>query len=342
VGNDLGFSYQHAIEVTGDGDLVLYDNGNQRQPTAFSRGIEIGLTETATVPTAEINYQYVLPDSLYTGSNGDFDKLPNGNYMITAANPDDPGVNAHIIEVDPTDDSRVWQLRMGDDGTNSTFASDRIPGMYPQAFSVVKPDFVEFAGDPTLFLTTKVFTLGYTIHNEGVTDATYNWAIDDNEGMIGGTGEVFVPAGGSADLEIEGLAFNLYYPNVVEITVTPQLAPAKEQVVRLYLNTEAVPLLIDDANLPKSFALRQNYPNPFNPATIIAFDVPYAVQVKLTIYDILGREVITLHDGQLKAGRHAVTFSGRRADGQELAGGIYFARLVTPEYSKVRKMLLLK
>ena len=80
-----------------------------------------------------------------------------------------------------------------------------------------------------------------------------------------------------------------------------------------------------------------NYPNPFNPTTVIQYQLPKDTRVNLEIYDILGREVATLVNGQQTAGYHEVEF-----DGSRFASGVYFYRLATPTYSKVRKMILMK
>ena len=92
----------------------------------------------------------------------------------------------------------------------------------------------------------------------------------------------------------------------------------------------------DDA-LPKEFALRQNYPNPFNPVSTLRFDLPQGSEVSLMVYDILGREVTRLVHSFLEPGSHQVQW-----EGGEFPSGIYIARLLTPEYTKSIKMLLLK
>ncbi|MFC1619997.1 T9SS type A sorting domain-containing protein [Candidatus Neomarinimicrobiota bacterium] len=88
---------------------------------------------------------------------------------------------------------------------------------------------------------------------------------------------------------------------------------------------------------PQVIELLPNYPNPFNPATTIRYELPHVGPVTLSIYDILGREVARLVDGYVESGYHEVDWNGRQA-----ASGIYIARLVTPEYTKCIKMLLLK
>lgn len=95
--------------------------------------------------------------------------------------------------------------------------------------------------------------------------------------------------------------------------------------------------------LPEIYSLYPNYPNPFNPVTIVAYDLPETVPVTLTIYDILGRKVFKLVDNRLQgAGYYQVTWDGREGNGLPLPSGIYIARLVTPQYTKSVKMLLLK
>ena len=94
--------------------------------------------------------------------------------------------------------------------------------------------------------------------------------------------------------------------------------------------------------LPQSFALHQNYPNPFNPTTTLRFDLPAATHVRIVIYDLLGREVVHLVNGRLEAGYHGLIWNGRDTRGREVPTSIYIARLVTPEYTKSIKMVLLK
>ncbi|MCK4577850.1 MAG: T9SS type A sorting domain-containing protein [Candidatus Marinimicrobia bacterium] len=94
--------------------------------------------------------------------------------------------------------------------------------------------------------------------------------------------------------------------------------------------------------LPAVFALHQNYPNPFNPATTLVFELPHTTKVSLVVYDIIGREVVRLVDAVRPGGFNEVQWFGQGAMGRQVASGIYIARLVTPEYSKSIKMVLMK
>ena len=94
--------------------------------------------------------------------------------------------------------------------------------------------------------------------------------------------------------------------------------------------------------IPSVYALDQNYPNPFNPATVISFSLFKADDVRLVVYDILGRRVRTLADGAWDAGTHRVIWDGWDENGNGVASGIYFYRLDTRDFTQTRKMLLLK
>ncbi|MDZ7289539.1 MAG: T9SS type A sorting domain-containing protein [candidate division KSB1 bacterium] len=88
---------------------------------------------------------------------------------------------------------------------------------------------------------------------------------------------------------------------------------------------------------PRDFHLYQNYPNPFNPSTVIRFQLPANNPVTLKVFDVNGREVARLIDGEMKAGHHHVTFAPR-----DLAAGIYFYQLTAGQFSQTRKAILMK
>ena len=93
----------------------------------------------------------------------------------------------------------------------------------------------------------------------------------------------------------------------------------------------------DTGDLPKEFKLSQNYPNPFNPVTNIQFDLPKTADVKLTVHDVLGRQVAVLVDSQMPAGRHEVLF-----DAREIASGTYVYRIQAGDYVKAMTLTLVK
>jgi hypothetical protein len=92
-----------------------------------------------------------------------------------------------------------------------------------------------------------------------------------------------------------------------------------------------------DAALPTTTALHQNYPNPFNAETNISFSLADAGNVSLNVYDLSGRLVTTLVDGQMDAGEHVVSW-----DASSVSSGVYFLRLATADFSATKTMNLLK
>jgi hypothetical protein len=94
--------------------------------------------------------------------------------------------------------------------------------------------------------------------------------------------------------------------------------------------------------LPERFLLHQNYPNPFNSTTRITFDLPRMSHVRLSVYNILGQEVKKLADGIFPAGSFHFVWNGDNSVGEQVAGGIYFIRMLTEWNSNSIKVMLLK
>lgn len=98
----------------------------------------------------------------------------------------------------------------------------------------------------------------------------------------------------------------------------------------------------EPVEVPKGFALEQNYPNPFNPETSIHYRIPNASHVKLTVYNSLGQVVQTLINKSLPAGEYSVRWNGRDQLGNKASSGMYFYRIQAGDYTKTRKMILMK
>ncbi len=98
------------------------------------------------------------------------------------------------------------------------------------------------------------------------------------------------------------------------------------------------------ANLavPTSFVLYPNFPNPFNPVTTIRYDLPIRAKVDLTIFDLMGRKVITFVNRTEDAGFRSVQWDGTDDLGRSVSAGVYLYQIQAGEFSQTRKMLLLK
>ena len=89
--------------------------------------------------------------------------------------------------------------------------------------------------------------------------------------------------------------------------------------------------------IPKKYSLSQNYPNPFNPSTLIRFSIMNDENVRLKVYDLLGKEITTLVNKRLTTGTYDVNF-----DGSRLNSGVYIYRIETDNFSDSKKMILIK
>lgn len=95
--------------------------------------------------------------------------------------------------------------------------------------------------------------------------------------------------------------------------------------------------VLSSLETPDGYALSQNYPNPFNPSTKIEFLLPQRGLTKITIYDLLGREIRILVNSELEAGYHEIN-----VDASNLPSGAYFYRIQSGDFAQTKKMILMK
>lgn len=129
------------------------------------------------------------------------------------------------------------------------------------------------------------------------------------------------------------------YHNPTSELIQYGLRSTDEMQFLFYIAYGDSPSEVEEAasELPRQFTLEQNYPNPFNPATEVRFNISEVSHVTLKVFDLLGREVATLVNEDLKAGLYKTKF-----DAGALASGMYFYRLTSGAFSETKKMLLLR
>lgn len=122
----------------------------------------------------------------------------------------------------------------------------------------------------------------------------------------------------------------------------------KLHLIRVWITEGALAEVITNAVVessiaqPTQFVLAQNHPNPFNPNTTIDFSLPYASDVDLVVYDMIGREVTVLVRGYRPAGQYRITWNGRNSSGKSASSGVYYYRLSIGGTTEMRKMVLLR
>jgi hypothetical protein len=143
---------------------------------------------------------------------------------------------------------------------------------------------------------------------------------------------------------VPGKKFSVFKIIYINISIPPYNFSFKN----VFYNPASVPIGIKPVSkeVPSEFSLTQNYPNPFNPNTKIEFSIPFlpllkgeveGVKTTLRIYDLLGREVSTLVNEELKPGSYEVEW-----DASNYSGGVYFYSLTSGDFNETRKMILVK
>ncbi len=120
---------------------------------------------------------------------------------------------------------------------------------------------------------------------------------------------------------------------------TYRIKAYKDSAESLYSNEASLTLvgIQEKEEIPKKYSMSQNYPNPFNPATKIKFALPKPALTRITIYDLLGREIQTLINKEVEAGYHEINF-----DVHNLPGGVYFYKIQSGDFIQSKKMIIMK
>ncbi len=198
---------------------------------------------------------------------------------------------------------------------------------YPPVISGF-PDSLMFRADSTVILD-----LNQYVEDIDNPDSTLHWSVTGNDSVRISIDPITNMAELSVPLTYSGT-------ETLVFTVTDDsLALDSDTLI-----VDVLPLLIiiENNNIPTNYFVSQNYPNPFNPITTLKFDIPIATNTSVVIYDLLGREIIRLLEDRLEPGYYKISWDGKTSLGIDAPTGIYIARLLTPEYSKSIKMLLLK
>ncbi len=168
-------------------------------------------------------------------------------------------------------------------------------------------------------------------------DSMYTGKIDDYVAAMPAGYRSYVTVGGETFDEEAGRQARKYYA----FTDFMKQAWLNEvaRMVHLWMPSDITPPLSVNADVftPNQYSLKQNYPNPFNPETRIMFHLAKSGQTTIKVYNVLGQQVMTLMDKKLLAGPHTVTF-----DGKNFTSGIYFYKIQSGDFTKVRKMMLMK
>lgn len=241
---------------------------------------------------------------------------------VAVANTAAYGADSYAVQVNTINDS------MDDGATNAqdfrvvaalgedVFISSNVMSGY-SVDNIAPPVPTGLAGDPVentgVYLTwnpVNINDLGlYNVYR--ATDASMSDAV-----LVGQTGMAEF-----TDNEVDMHTTATYYYAVSGVDIHANEGEASEAVSVAVLSAG------DEVLLPTEVSLSQNYPNPFNPTTSIEFALPAAIDVRIVVYDIAGREIATLVNDHLSAGFHSVRWNGRNNNNISVASGVYIYQL---------------
>ncbi|MBT3606036.1 MAG: T9SS type A sorting domain-containing protein, partial [Candidatus Latescibacteria bacterium] len=195
--------------------------------------------------------------------------------------------------------------------------------------------------DPTVLEFVTATDAGETFLNSGERSADLFGVLDHNKE----TGELYIASAVTQGNAVSGsgilgtLTFRLLDPNPqnADINIAQGILfnPAHEGFIATNLGDRF-------SLIPTEFALEHNFPNPFNPETTLRYAIPDAGQVTLSIYNVLGQEVVRLVDAEQMPGFYAISWNGKNALGRTVASGVYLYRIQAGGFNQTHKMLLLK
>jgi len=322
INDPIGFSHQHDIRRLNNGNITVFDNGNLHSPP-FSRVVEYQLDEVNKL--SFLVWEYRNNPASISFAMGSARRLSNHNTIIGWGT----GTSPAISEVKPNGEVALF-LSIPD--TIFNYRGFK----YPWKTNL-------FVGNPeSLFF-------GYVPLNDSL---ELQLELTNNSDQQIEINSIYNRDSAYIVFESLPIAIAPFGTTTITIKFKPEVDKDYFDDLHLRWDTEGqriaqiIPLIgstdpnftsIDPENGLMEYNLSQNYPNPFNPTTTIAYQIPQTEFVSLKVYDILGREVVTLVDERQAQGRYAV-----KLDGRNLASGVYFYRLQAHDFVSVNKMLLLK
>lgn len=335
-GQDMLFSYQHSLQVLENGNILTLDNGNlsvqlRDTPYPTTRAIEIEVLEEDGNYSGEIVWEYNLPEWLFGFASGNVQKLYNDNYLITTV-----GNGGTSLEVSQTGEI-VWEGNYNLSlPSGAVYRANRISGLYPTTYSILTLNLIS-DNEPTINLELGTEnTVLFLLINETTNGIDLHYTFTDSEDWFGNPeGEFYLPPGLSSPL-----IFSEYIPNdpgtfTMELTVTPVNYPEGTKTVTL--SAVFSELGVNEISIPSEIYLSNPYPNPFNPATKFDLVLSQPEEIKIGLFDLLGRNLDNIFSGKLSSGKYTYAI-----DNNTYPTGEYIIRVNTDNSQITKKIILLR
>lgn len=312
VSIDFTFSGQHSLRLLENGHILLFDNHSYLDPEN-SKCVEFSFDTDENEFSLE--WEYVLPDNMFSHFRGECERMENGNTVISTGN------DGQLLEV-TNSMNVVWDLELKNAGELlNIIRNERIPSLYPLEFNV----FFNHYENSQLFSVFNNIEL--TISNLGwISDWFFIEIYDYNELII--LDSIFVEKNSSnideifiGDSNDDGKSYRIY--------IYPSLAPENVKNYTVEVTNHDIP---NDA-----IKIYSIFPNPFNNEVKIQYSLPKSSDLTIEVYNILGQKIDTLFNSFKRLGMYTIKWKANNHP-----SGIYFVNLVTNEYSQSKKLMFIK
>ena len=338
LGNNLGFSFQHGLQILDNGNIVTFDNGNLSEefletdyPT--SRALEIEINNGGS----SIVWEYSLPENLFGFASGNAQKLENGNYLITTV-----GGGGTSIEVNSSG-VEVWRGSYNlCDPICAVYRANRVSSLYPIAFSLISNNLSINLGQGNEFGAGVPLALGnasisFTLKNEGSISDVFNYEFSEELNWFENfSGYVELLPGEEQTITFNGETSSSANSNYYQMVVVPSQKPSLAKtvineiyIVELSVNNEA-------SIVPKGATLKMPFPNPFNSFVHLNVENVLENGLSIDIYDINGKTVSSIPIISNSSNFHTVW------NAESHPSGLYFLSIGNSINTQFKKILYLK
>ena len=332
LGNEIGFSFQHSLQILNNGNIITFDNGNlapefRGTDDPQSRAIELAISQN----NADLVWSYELPDDLFGFASGNAQKMENGNVMVTTV-----GGGGRSLEGN-SNGNIVWEANYNLSlPSGAVYRAHRIPGLFPAAYSVMIDNFLVSGENQGVYLPSGSSEISFTLHNESEYDLALSFSLSDQADWFGNqSGEIELFPNQIETITFTGNVTESSNGNPITLIVTSEYHPEKEKTT--LVNGFTFPLSTESEPIPHKFELFPAFPNPFNPKTTIQYNVQNSELISLKVLDISGRVVETLFEDIIESGNHETKWNAKMNP-----SGIYFVKLTSGQKSETQKILFLK
>ena len=336
IGHEIGFSFQHSVQILDNGNILTFDNGNlspefRQTEQQISRAIEIKIDSIDNAFSTELIWEYELAPELFGFASGNAQKLDNGNVLITTV-----GGGGRSIEVSGEGEI-IWQGEYNLSLPNgAVYRATKIPGIHPTEYSVLINNYQEYNGKIGVYVSEGFSSISFKILNEGDYAQDIYYEMYDEKGWFeNSNGNNILSPGQEIELNFFGQIPSDEISNQINLITTPKWHPEKSKTTSVTVYTEPLSKLINE--IADDFQVGSPFPNPFNSNVNIPLKTKDNSEIKLDIYNIKG-DLIGTQTYYINAkGHQKVSW-----DGSKLSTGLYFLKLGNHNYVQTRKILFLK